>query len=117
MVEEAQQQAKKVGLEYQKAAEAGFEAASHSFGEINRGFRAMAAEMTDFSKRRLEDVMRTWEQVLGARNFGEVIEAQTQYAQRAYDAYMSEMSKVGEMYLGTTRNASKPIEQTSRRLS
>ena len=59
---------------------------------------------------------------LGARNFGEVIfgeviEAQTRYAQRAYDAYMSQVSKVGEMYLGTTRNATKPIEQASKRLS
>ena len=58
----------------------------------------------------------TWEQVLRARNFGEVIEAQTRYAQRAYDAHMSEI-KVGEMYLGTTRNATKLIEQASKRLS
>ena len=27
---------------------------------------------------------------------------------------MSQVSKVGEMYLGTTRNASKPIEQASK---
>ena len=30
---------------------------------------------------------------------------------------MSQVSKVGEMYLGTTRNATKPIEQASKRLS
>jgi hypothetical protein len=113
----AQEQAERTGREYQKAAEAGFETASHSFGEINKGLQAIAAEMTDFSKKRLEDAFGTWEQVLRARNFGEVIEAQTRYAQRAYDAYMSEMSKVGEMYLGATRNAAKPIEQASKRLS
>ena len=113
----AQEQAERVGREYQKAAEVGFETASHSLGEINRGFQAIAAEMTDFSKRRLEDAFGTWEQVLRARNFGEVIEAQTRYARRAYDAYVSQMSKVGEMYLGTTRNATKPIEQASKRLS
>ena len=106
----AQEQGERIGREYQKAAEAGFEAASHSLVEINRGLQAVAAEMTDFSKRRQEDVWRTWEQVFRARNFGEVIEAQTRYAQRAYDAYMSEISKVGEMYLGTTRNATKPID-------
>ena len=44
----AQEQAERVGREYQKAAEVGFETASHSLGEINRGFRAIAAEMTDF---------------------------------------------------------------------
>ena len=112
-----QEQGERVGREYQKAAEVGFETASHSLGEINRGLQAIAAEMRDFSKRRLEDVFGTWEQVLRARNFGEVIEAQTRYAQRAFDAYKSEISKVGEMYLGTTRNATKPIGQASKRLS
>ena len=113
----AQEQGERIGREYQKAAEVGFETASHSLIEINRGLQAVAAEMTEFSKRRFEDAFGTWEQVLRARNFGEVIEAQTRYAQRAYDAYVSQMSKVGEMYLGTTRNATKPIEQASKRLS
>jgi hypothetical protein len=115
--EEAQEQAKRVGQEFQRAAEGGFEAASRSFGEVNKGLQAMATELTDFSKRRLEDVLHSWEQLLRARSFGEVIDVQTRYAQRAYEAYMSEMSKLGEMYLGTARHASKPIEQTSRRFS
>ena len=77
----------------------------------------MAAEMTDFSKKRMEDVLQAWQQLLRARHFGDVVEVQTRYAQRAYDAYMSEMSKLGEMYLGTARSASKPVEDTSRRFS
>ena len=113
--QEAQEQAKRVGQEFQRAAEGGFEAASRSFGEVNKGIQAIAAEMTDFSKSRLEDVLQAWEQLLRARNFGEVIDAQTRYTQSAYKAYMSEISKLGEMYLSTTRDASKPLEQTSRR--
>jgi Phasin protein len=93
--------------------ESGFEAASRSFGEVT-GFQAMAAELTDFSKRRWEDVFHAWEQLLRARHFGEV---HTQYAQRAYDAYLLEMSKLGEMYLGAARDASKTVEQTSRRFT
>ena len=77
----------------------------------------MAAEMTDFSKRRMEDVLQAWQQLLRARHFGDVVEVQTRYAQRAYDAYTSEMSKLGEMYLGTARSAAKPVEETSRRFS
>src|SRR6266508_371679 len=111
--QEAQERAQRVGHEFQKAAEGDFEAASRSFGEVNRGFQAMAAEMTDFSKRRMEDVLQAWQQLLRARHFGDVVEVQTRYAQRAYDAYTSEMSKLGEMYLGTARNAAKPVEETS----
>ena len=115
--EEAQEQAKRAGQEFQRAAEGGFEAASRSFGEVNKGLQAMATEMTDFSKRRLEDVLHSWEQLLRARNFGEVIDVQARYAQRAYQAYMSELSKLGEMYLGAARDAARPIEQTPRRFS
>ena len=114
---ETQERTQRVGHEFQKAAEGGFEAASRSFSEVNRGFQAMAAEMTDFSKRRMEDVLQAWEQLLRARYFGDVVDVQTRYAQRAYEAYTSEMSKLGEMYLGTARNAAKPVEETSRRFS
>jgi hypothetical protein len=117
MGQEAQERAQRVGHEFQKAAEGGFEAASRSFSEVNKGFQAMAAEMTDFSKKRMEDVLQAWQQLLRARHFGDVVDVQTRYAQRAYDAYTSEMSKLGEMYLGTARSASKPVEETSRRFS
>ena len=116
MGQEAQEQAKRIGQEFQRAAERGFEAASRSFAEINRNFQTIATEMTDFSKRRLDDVLQSWEQLLRARSLPDVVEVQTRYAQKAYDAYMSEFSKLGEMYLGAAREASKANEETSRRL-
>ena len=111
MAKEAQEQASQMG----QAVEAGFEAASRSFAEANRGFQAMAAEINDFSRRRFEDVLQSWQQFLSARSFGDVVEVQTRYAQRAYEAYMSEMSKLGEMYLSTARNSAKPVEQSTKR--
>ena len=106
-----------MGQEFQKAAEGGFEAASRSLGEVNKGFQALATEMTDFSKRRFEDVFHAWEQLLRARSFGDVVDVQTRYAQKAYDAYTSEMSKLEEMYIGMMRDASKPVEQASKRFT
>ena len=111
MGEDAQAHAMGVGHDYQKAMQSGFEVASRSIGEVNRGLQAIAAEMTDFSKRRFEDIFQSWEQLLRARSFGDVVDAQARYAQRAYDAYTSEMSKLGKMYVGTTHNASEPIER------
>ena len=108
-------EANRMGQQVQEGFQTGLEAAGRSFTEANRGFRALASEMTDFSKRRFEDVFRAWEQLLRARSFPDVIEVETQYAQRAYDAYTSEMSKLGEIYLATARSASKPVEDASRR--
>ena len=42
-----------------------------------------------------------------------MIEIQSQYAKKAYDAYLAELSKLGEMYAGLTRNAYKPVEQAA----
>jgi hypothetical protein len=108
---ELQEQAQKVGQEYQSAIEGGFEAATHAFSEMNRGSQAIAAEVTDFSKKRFEDVVEAWGQLVRARTFGDIVEVQSRYARKAYDAYTSEISK-----LGTARNAVKPFEQTSKRL-
>ena len=117
MGEEAQDRAQRLEGQFKSAAEGGFEAASRSLGEVNKGFQALATEMTDFSKRRFEDVFHAWEQLLRARSFGDVVDVQTRYAQKAYDAYTSEMSKLGEMYIGMMRDASKPVEQASKRFT
>jgi hypothetical protein len=101
---------------YQNPFAIGFEAASRSFSEINRGFQDIGAEVTSFSKKRFEDVVQAWEQFLRARSFGDVVDVQTRYAQKAYEDYMSQMSKLGEIYLGNARNAAKPVEETSRRI-
>jgi hypothetical protein len=111
MTEEAQERAS----EMTEAVEAGFKTASRSLAEANRGFQAIASEINDFSKRRFEDFVQSWERCLNARSFGDVMETQTQYAQRAYDAYTSEMSKLGEMYLSMARGAAKPVAQSTKR--
>src|SRR4029078_6233660 len=109
--------ANRMGQEAQERVQSGFEAASRLLSEANKGFQAMADELTDFSKSRWEAVFQAWEQLLRVRHLGDVVEVQTRYAPPAYDAYMSEMSKLGEMYLGTARNAASPVKESSRGLS
>ena len=41
--------------EFQKVGKDGFDAAVKSFGEMNKGFQAIAAEVTDYSKKAFED--------------------------------------------------------------
>ena len=113
--QEAQERAQRVGHEFQKAAEGGFEAASRSISEVNKGFQALAAEMTDYSKKAFDDAIRTWEQLIGVRSLEQAIEIQTQYAKRVYENHMAELSKLGEMCVGMVQAASKPVEESSRK--
>src|SRR5262245_65580290 len=86
--------ANRMGPQAQEGFQTGLEAASRSFSEANKGVQSMAAELTDFSKRRWEDVFRAWEQLLSARHLGEVVEAQEHCDQRAFYAYTSDWAKL-----------------------
>jgi hypothetical protein len=108
-------EANRMGQQAQEGFQTGLEAVSRSFSDANKGVQSMAAELTDFSKSRWEDVFHAWEQLLRARHLGDVVEVQARYAQRACDAYMSEWTKLGEICVGMVRDASKPVEDASRR--
>ena len=100
-----------IGEEYQRLSKEGFDTAVRSFAEANKGFQALTAEMNDYSKRAFEDSCRAWEQLVGAKSFERAFEIQSQYAKNAYDSYIAEVSKLGEMYASLARNAYKPVEQ------
>ena len=101
------------GEEFQRVGKDGFDAAVSSFGEVNKGLQAIAAEFTAYSKKTFENGTRAFEQMLSAKSFEQVIEIQSQYARMAYEGYVAELSKLGEMYAGLTRNAYKPVEQAA----
>ena len=110
-----QRQARKIGQEYQNAAITGLGVSSRSVSEFNRGLQEIADEMTDYTKQSLEEVVRAWQRLLDARPFGRLVEIQTRYMQNAYEAYASEASRVGELYLGLARRVADPIKQVTRR--
>jgi phasin family protein len=115
MGEEVQERTQRMGREYQRAAESGFEAASRSFTEANKGFQALAAEMMEYSKAAFDDAIRTWEQLIGVRSLEQAIQIQSDYAKRVYENHMAELKKLGEMCVGMVRDASKPVEDASRK--
>ena len=117
MGEKAQDRAQRVSDQFQRAAQGGWEVAGRSISEVNRGFRAVAAEMTEYSKKTFEDAIRTWEQLIGVKSLEQAIEIQSQYAKRVYDNHVAEMTKLGEMYARMVRGAAQPVEQASNRSS
>ncbi|MGE5260277.1 MAG: hypothetical protein ACM3MH_05295 [Actinomycetota bacterium] len=53
---------KNIGEEYQRLGKDGFDAIVRSFAEMNKGFQAIGAEMTSYSKKAFDEGMHTWEQ-------------------------------------------------------
>jgi hypothetical protein len=69
--------------EYRKARDDTFASVIRSFNEMNRSFHGIAVEMTDTSK----------------KSVGRAIEIQAQLAKKAYETYLSEVSKLCRMFL------------------
>jgi hypothetical protein len=108
-------EASRMGQQAQERMQSGFDAASRSFGEANKGFQAIAAEMMEYSKAAFDDAIRTWEQLIGVKSLEEALQIQSDYAKRVYENHMAELKKLGEMSVGIIRDASKPVEDASRR--
>jgi hypothetical protein len=101
----------KVSEEFQKMGKDNYDAVLRSYGELNKGLQAIGARVTDYSKRAFEDATRAFEQLIGAKSFEHAIEIQSQYAKKAYDTWVAEASKLGEMYAAVARDAYKPVEK------
>ena len=101
----------KFGEEFQRASKDGFDASVRSLGEVNKGLQVIAATVTDYSKKAFEDGTRAFEQLIGAKSFKQAFEIQSQYAKKAFDAYVAQASKIGEMYVDLARSSYQPVEQ------
>jgi len=94
----------------QKAGQQNFDTAVKSFGEINKGVQAIATEVTDYTKKAIDDSTVAFEKLIGVKSVEQAIEVQTTYAKKAYEDYVSQVTKLGEMYVDLAKEAYKPVE-------
>lgn len=94
----------------QKLNKDNFEAAVRSFGEVNKGFQAIATDWNDYTKKAFEDGTAAFEKLAGAKSIEQAVEIQSTFAKKAYDDYVAQVSKLSEMYVGLAKEAYKPVE-------
>jgi hypothetical protein len=96
----------------QKLGQQNMDLTMKSVGEWTKGWQTIAAEMTDYSKRSFEDSTQTFEKLSSARSIEQAVEIQSDFARRACEDYMAQMSKIGNLYAEMAREAMKPVERT-----
>ncbi len=64
---------------------------------MSKGFQAIAAEATDYSKRSFEDGSKFVEKLLGAKSIETVIEVQSEFVKKSYEDAVSQFTKMGEL--------------------
>ena len=83
--------------EVQQLSKDNLDATMKSFGAVSKGFQAIAVEMADYSKKSFEQGTAATEKLLGAKSFDKAIEVQTEFAKTAYENYVAQATKIGEL--------------------
>lgn len=94
----------------QKLSKDNMDAAVKSFGALSKASQAIAAEVVDYTKKSFEDGTKAMEQLLGAKSLDKAIEIQADYAKTAYETFVAEATKIGELYVDLAKETYKPFE-------
>jgi len=96
--------------EVQKLGKDNMEAALRSFGAASKGMQAIAAEVTNYSKKSFEDGTAAVERLMGAKTLEKAIEVQSDYVKTAYEGLVAQATKIGELYADLAKESYKPFE-------
>lgn len=94
----------------QKLSKENVELAMQSANAYNQGVQAIAAEVADYSKKSLENGSAAAEKMMGAKSLDKAVEAQSMFAKSAYEGFVAEANKIGEMVMSMNKEVFKPIE-------
>jgi hypothetical protein len=94
----------------QKVGKDNVDATLKSFGVLSQSFQAIAAEVAGYSKKAFEEGAAATEKLIGAKSLDKVIEVQTSYLKSAYEGFVSQSAKLGELYAGLAQETYKPFE-------
>ena len=80
------------------------------FGTVSKGWQAIATQFADYSKKSFEDGSAALEKLFGAKTLEKAIEVQSDYVKTAYEGFVAEATKIGELYTDLAKESYKPLE-------
>ncbi len=94
----------------QKAGKDQMENATAAAASVTRGFQAIAAEATDYSKRSLETTSSYFEKLMGVKSVETAVQVQSDFAKSQMEGFVAQVTKMGELYRAMASQAFKPME-------
>ncbi len=96
--------------ELQQFGKDNIDATLKSFGSLSKGIQSIAVEWADYSKKAFEHGTAATEKLIGAKSLEKAFEVQSDYVKTAYEGFVAEATKLGELYTDLAREAYKPFE-------
>ncbi len=94
----------------QQAGKENVDLAMKSMSTVSKSAQAIATEIADYSKKSFEESSAALEKLFGVKSVEKAIELQTEYAKTAYEGFVAEATKIGEMYSAMAKESYKPFE-------
>ena len=83
----------------------------HTGAASSNPYLAIATAYGDYTKKSFEDTKSYVEKLSSVKSFDKALEAQTEYAKTAYDTFVAESQKIGELYREFARQTLQPLFQ------
>jgi hypothetical protein len=90
----------------------GFEAAVASATAFAKNYQTIAQEAADYARRSFELGTGAFEKVSAARSIERVLEVQQGYAKEAYEAFVAQSARMGELYAAAAKDVVRPYENS-----
>ena len=75
-----------------------------------KGAEILQNEIYSYSKQSVEDSISAAKAVFGSRSAHQAFELQTDFVKSAFESYVSEVTKLGEIMFSTTKEAFNPLQ-------
>jgi hypothetical protein len=94
----------------QKVGKDNVDAALKSFGVASKGMQTIAVEASDYTKKSFEQGTALMEKLVAVKTIDKAFELQADYAKTAYEGFVAQATKMGELYTAMAKDAFKPFE-------
>lgn len=96
--------------EFQSFGKDGFEAYVASTSAVTKGMQTIAQETAEFSRKSFEKGTAAFEKATAAKSIDKAMEVQQAFAKESYEMFVAQMTRMGELYAATAKEAYKPFE-------
>ena len=94
----------------QKIGKDNMDASLKSLGAVSKSFQAIAVEAADYATKAFEESTAATEKLAAAKSIDKVMEVQADYLKSAYEGFVAQSAKVGQLYVDLAQELYKPIE-------
>lgn len=84
-----------------------------SVAVLSAGFQQIASETSDYARRTREQQAALLARLMQARSIDTTLEIQNAFAKSAYQDWVSQATKLGEIYADMAREACKPFDRSA----